>query len=107
MSLILASSSLFLAYWLIVPLFCSIIASSKHRSPMGWFLIGLIFNLLGLLLIIGMGSRPAPPRMMFRWQKDRPSGGSIKLEPPRPCPQCKSPNPVAFRFCQTCGQQLR
>ena len=37
------------------------VASSKNRSFLGYFLLGLIFPLIGLLIAIGMAPRPVGP----------------------------------------------
>ena len=38
---------------------CPIIASGKNRSALGWFFIGLLFPVLGMILIAVLPPNPA------------------------------------------------
>ncbi len=54
-----------LLFWVIVTAvlfgcFTSIVAGEKHRNALGWFVIGFIYPLLGLILAIVLPANPAP-----------------------------------------------
>jgi hypothetical protein len=38
----------------------SVIATSKHRNGFGWFVIGALYPLLGMILAIVVPANPAP-----------------------------------------------
>ena len=44
--------SLTLFIWLIFGIVCSFLAHSKGRNVIGWFFIGIVFSLFGLILIL-------------------------------------------------------
>ena len=37
---------------------CGVIADSKNRDLMAWFICGLLFGLIGVLMAIGVTARP-------------------------------------------------
>ena len=41
----------FIFVWLIAALVCGIIASSKGRNGFGWFCIGLLIGIFGIILL--------------------------------------------------------
>ncbi len=47
-------------FWLIVPVGCAILASSKGRSELLWFIAGFFFNIIALIIIAGMPARYEP-----------------------------------------------
>lgn len=80
--------------WMGVGLLTGIIAGSKGRSGVGWFLLGLGFSLLALIAVIAM-----PALTVSQNTK-------IRIEPPKVCRKCRTPNSVAFRHCSNCGSEL-
>jgi len=45
----------FVVIWLICAFACAIIAGAKHRSVVGWFFLGLILGIIGLIIILVLG----------------------------------------------------
>ena len=52
---------LFLA-WIPCAIGAGAVASSKQRSFLGYFVLGLVFPLIGLLIAIGMAPKQPTPR---------------------------------------------
>ena len=48
--------------WIACAVGAGAIASSKHRSFFGYFLLGLVFPLIGLLIAIGMAPKQPKAR---------------------------------------------
>jgi hypothetical protein len=73
--------------WILCAIFSAVMASSKNRSPEGWFLIGLFFGPFGLLVAL-----------------------MPKVEPPvvstRSCPFCAEQIQLAAIVCKHCGRDL-
>jgi hypothetical protein len=44
---------------LVFGLICAVLASPKNRSPVGWFFIGFLIPLIGLILILVLPPNPA------------------------------------------------
>lgn len=45
-----------LIFWTGIAIACSIVATTKGRSGIGWFILGLLFSLLSLLIVIVLPS---------------------------------------------------
>ncbi len=43
-----------LGFWFIIPVACAIVASSKGRSGVLWFVVGLFLNIIALIMVAGM-----------------------------------------------------
>lgn len=79
--------------WLAFAVACAIIASSKGRSGFGWFIIGLPFGLLALIVVAVMPS--------LKGRKDAPSPDThVK------CPDCRELVLMDARKCKHCGCPL-
>lgn len=51
-----------LALWFICGIVCAVIANSKGRSALGWFLVGLLIGFFGVILVAVLPSEEkAPP----------------------------------------------
>ena len=40
--------------WIVIAVFCAMIASAKNRSTLIWFILGILFSLIAMLAIIGL-----------------------------------------------------
>lgn len=64
----------FLIVWLICGVLCAVVAGSKNRSSGGWFVIGCLTGILGLIAAAGVAavdpSTPAKPRTFGPRKKD-------------------------------------
>jgi len=42
----------FIVVWIICAIVCAVIAPSKNRSAGGWFFIGLLIGVFGIVLVV-------------------------------------------------------
>lgn len=49
--------------WLTCAVLCAIVAGSKNRSTGGWFMIGLLTGVLGLIAAAGVPPLPEKPQV--------------------------------------------
>lgn len=80
--------------WIGLAIACSIVASNKDRSVFGWFILGLLFSLIALIIVIVLPSR-------------KPTSNST----PHPdthvrCPDCREFVLRDARVCKHCGCKL-
>lgn len=80
--------------WLGCAIGAGAIASSKGRSGFGYFVLGLILPLIGLLIAIGMA--PAAPERVASGAK---RGSDLIL-----CPACGRPHRADAPLCPGCGK---
>lgn len=79
--------------WIGMAIACSIVASNKGRSGIGWFFIGLLFSLIALIIVLVLPS--------LRADKIAPSPDShVK------CPDCRELVLRDARVCKHCGCKL-
>ena len=50
----------FLLIWLAFAIGCAVVASSKNRSAIGWFLLGLLGGIISLIVVAVLPSIEAP-----------------------------------------------
>lgn len=73
------------------------VASAKNRSVVGWFLLGMLFGPVGVLIVVVLPSAvPGPPRGMRRQQCTRCNAmqNVSAYESSYECWQCKQVNQV-------------
>lgn len=75
--------------WIAIAVFTGVVASSKKRSGIGWFLIGLVFSLLALIAVGLMG----PPDELNRTNA-------------KTCPKCAEKVRVEAVTCRHCGHEF-
>jgi hypothetical protein len=85
-----------LILWLGLAVASGVIASSKGRSGLGYFILGLLLPLIGVIIAIGVSSRvaPAPP------QSSAPRRNEKK------CPACAELILREAKKCKHCGEVL-
>lgn len=63
---------------------CAIVAGSKHRNPIGWFFVGFLIPLVGLILVIalppGEGGLQVPTDMPMPPPQAVPDSPAVALE---------------------------
>jgi len=42
---------------------CSVIAKNKHRSVGGWFLLGMLFGMLSVILVLVLPTKPTEDKL--------------------------------------------
>jgi hypothetical protein len=77
--------------WIGVAIACAIVASNKGRSGFGWFIMGLLFSLISLLIVL----------VLPKVDEDTPSEEThVK------CPDCAELVRREARICKHCGCKL-
>ena len=78
--------------WIVMGVLCALIALAKHRSGLGWLLLGCLFGPLALLFAAAMSAAP-----------------KIQHEPAhtlKTCPHCAETVKIQAVVCKHCGQRL-
>lgn len=78
--------------WLVFAAVPAIIAPSRGRSALNWFLVSVLISpLIGLILVLALPS-----------QKDAPEAAVVRL----PCPRCGESIATSAQVCRFCGAQF-
>lgn len=76
--------------WLGCAILCAVVAPGRGRSGAGWFFIGLIFGVFGVIALLAM-----PNLAQLQFQKE--------LMAPRPPRR----DPDDIRLCRHCAEEIR
>lgn len=109
-----------LVVWLGLAVGCGVIASSKGRSGFGYFVLGLLLPLIGIIIAIGIAplSEARPINSFIDCQKclrpyrgnlqNCPHCGSANASKPaqKKCPACAEMVLAEARKCKHCGEAL-
>lgn len=79
--------------WIGLAIACAIVASTKDRSVVGWFILGLLFSLIALIIVLVL-----PPR--------KPSAAAPHPDTHVRCPDCREFVLREARVCKHCGCKL-
>jgi len=85
----------FLVIWIICGVVTGIIASSKGRNGLGWFLLGSLLGIFGLILIACLPSLSVEP-VTVRYMDVDPKATKV-------CPDCAETILAAAKVCKHCG----
>jgi hypothetical protein len=80
------------AIWILFGVVTAIAAHARGRSPLGWFLIGILFSVFGLIAVLVM------PR-----GDDAPQSAPAKFSL---CPHCGYGVRASDSFCSSCKRPL-
>ncbi len=99
--------------WLACGFGCAAIASSKKKSAFGWFWLGLILGIIGVLIIGFMKAEDKPVPKIGHREYERNVGGVATLvkasedtDERFPCPSCAEMVLVQAKVCRYCGRDL-
>src|SRR6266403_1987453 len=91
---------------LIASLVCGLIAGTialnKGRSGFGWFLIGMLTSVLGIILAIVVSDQSAKATDSAAWQSNAPTPDRGS----RACPFCAETIKVQAILCRYCGRDV-
>ena len=96
----------FVLVWAAIAYWAGYIARKKGRSFGGFFALGLLLSLIGVLIaaVISPGASYAPPQRGQQGYPGQSTGpGSPPEHNPRFCKKCGTPLPSTSRFCPKCG----
>ena len=85
----------YVVIWIFCGIICSTVASNKGRSGSLWFLLGILFGPLSVILILVF-----PPDQQSI-EKNKYESGHMKK-----CPYCAELIKTAARKCRYCGSEL-
>ena len=89
---------IFLMVWLACAIACAIIAGNKGRSGFGWFFIGLIFGVFGLLIALVVSD--------LRGEQAALTSQVAEEADSRKCPYCAERIKREAIVCRFCGRDL-
>ncbi len=97
----------YLVLWIGLAIATGVIASSKGRSGIGYFVLGLIFPLIGLIIAAFIaplardGSAPPPGSFIVCGACRRPFRNTLTS-----CPHCGAGSTPAYKKCPACAEQI-
>lgn len=83
----------FVMVWLAISMACAIVAGNKGRSSAGWFVLGLLFSILALLIVVVLPSL-------------KPADAKPTPDTHIKCPDCREFVLRDARVCKHCGCKL-
>ncbi|MGB3831221.1 MAG: hypothetical protein WA975_05075 [Mesorhizobium sp.] len=92
----------FLVLWIICGIITGVIASNKGRSGFGWFLIGSLLGIFGVILIACLPSlKPQPVQIAPGSSETAPLTRRLKV-----CPDCAEEVQADARICKHCRHEF-
>lgn len=85
----------FFFIWLIIAIICGVVASSKGRSGIGWFLLGFLFSFFALILVALLPSL-----------KGKPGEEVVSPGTHGKCPDCAEVVRLEAKVCKHCGKRF-
>lgn len=85
----------FFFIWIICAIVCAVIASSKNRSGAGWFFLGLLLGIFGVIIIACLSK--VEPTII---------GGAGPAVAYRKCPHCAETILAEAKVCKHCQRDV-
>lgn len=89
----------FLIVWLLFGVATGVIAAGKGRSGLGWFLLGCVIGVFGLVIIACLPSLKAQEVVVARADPQL-------TQPTKTCPECAETVLSAANVCKHCGHRF-
>ncbi|WP_352827898.1 zinc ribbon domain-containing protein [Mesorhizobium sp. M0830] len=97
----------FVIFWLICAGVTAAIASSKGRSGFGWFLIGALIGIFGIILIACLPSLKGRPGNTYYDPETRTIGAPpTSTRRIKSCPQCAEEVLADAKICRFCRHEF-
>lgn len=95
-------------FWIICGVITGIIASAKGRSGFGWFLLGCILGIFGVILIACLPSLKAPPVQVVThsYAAPPPVASDQQTRRVKVCPDCAEEVQADARLCKHCRHEF-
>lgn len=95
----------FFVLWIICGVVTGVIGSAKGRDGFGWFLLGCVLGIFGVILVACMPSLKAQPVQMMALEpapRAEPRMQRVKI-----CPDCAEEVLADARICKHCRHEFR